>query len=119
MIAVTSNGNDIVDANTQNCKFWEFVEDGTNGYFIRNLGNTNAMFKYHAGNAAIKPYKLNTAGAVYVYAYYRKCAAPSPATGVSQVPSDQVPSTKVLRNGQVLILRNGETYTITGAKVQQ
>jgi len=119
MIAVTSSGNDIVDANTQNCKFWEFVEDGGNGYFIRNLGNTNAMFKYHAGNAAIKPYKLNTSGAVYVYAYYRKYVEPSPATGVEGIQPSEVSYQKVLRNGQVLIIRNGETYTITGMKVQQ
>ena len=119
MIAVASRGNDIVDANTQNCKFWEFVADGNNGYYIRNLGNTNAMFKYHAGNAAVKPYKANTAGAVYVYAYYRKYVEPSSATGVEDIQPSEVSYQKVLRNGQVLILRNGETYTITGAKVQQ
>ena len=119
MIAVASGGNDIVDANTQNCKFWEFVADGNNGYYVRNLGNTNAMFKYHAGNAAVKPYKANTAGAVYVYAYYRKYAEPSPATGVEDIQPSEVSYQKVLRNGQVLILRNGEMYTITGAKVQQ
>lgn len=119
MIAVASGGNDIVDANTQNCKFWEFVADGNNGYYIRNLGNTNAMFKYHAGNAAVKPYKANTTGAVYVYAYYRKYVEPSPATGVEDIQPSEVSYQKVLRNGQVLIIRNGETYTITGAKVQQ
>ena len=119
MIAVASGGNDIVDANTQNCKFWEFVADENNGYFVRNLGNTNAMFKYHAGNAAIKPYKATTTGAVYVYAYYRKYVEPSPATGVEDIQPSEVSYQKVLRNGQVLIIRNGETYTITGAKVQQ
>lgn len=119
MIAVASGGNDIVDANTQNCKFWEFVADGNNGYYIRNLGNTNAMFKYHAGNAAIKPYKATTVGAVYVYAYYRKYVEPSSATGVEDIQPSEVSYQKVLRNGQVLILRNGETYTIMGAKVQQ
>lgn len=75
-IAVTSTGNDIVDANTQNCKFWEFVADGANGVFVRNLGNTNAMFKYHASNAAIKPYKETTSGAVYVYTYVRPYTEP-------------------------------------------
>ncbi len=119
MIAVASSGNDIVDANTQNCKFWEFVADGNNGYYIRNLGNTNAMFKYHAGNAAIKPYKATTVGAVYVYAYYRKYVEPSSATGVVDIQPSEVSYQKVLRNGQVLIIRNGETYTITGAKMQQ
>lgn len=116
-IAVTSGGNDIVDATTQNCKFWEFVEDGTNGYFVRNLGNTNAMFKYHASNAAIKPYKTNTAGAVYVYAYVRKYVEPGPATDVENTEVE-TKAQKVLRNGQILILRGDAVYTITGVRVE-
>ena len=115
-IAVTSTGNDIVDANTQNCKFWEFVEDGNNGYFVRNLGNTNAMFKYHAGNASIKPYKLNTTGAVYVYAYVRKYVDPV-VTGMEETQAPSIESRKILRDGQVLIIRNGEVYTVTGMKL--
>jgi len=116
-IAVASGGNDIVDANTQNCKFWEFVADGTNGYFIRNLGNTNAMFKYHAGNAAIKPYKATTTGAVYVYAYVRKYVEPGPATDVENTEVE-TKAQKVLRNGQILILRGDAVYTITGVRVE-
>ena len=115
-IAVASTGNDIVDANTQNCKFWEFVEDGNNGYFVRNLGNTNAMFKYHAGNAAIKPYKATTVGAVYVYAYVRKYVDPI-VTGMEETQAPSIESRKFLRDGQVLIIRNGEVYTVTGMKL--
>ena len=37
--------------------------------------------------------------------------------GVDQVPSDQVPSTKVLRNGQLLIKRGEAFYTLTGNRV--
>ncbi|MBR1382139.1 MAG: Ig-like domain-containing protein, partial [Paludibacteraceae bacterium] len=116
-IAVANGGNDIVDANTQNCKFWEFVADGNNGYFVRNLGNTNAMFKYHAGNAAIKPYKASTAGAVYVYAYVRKYVEPGPATDVENTEVE-TKAQKVLRNGQILILRGDAVYTITGVRVE-
>ena len=116
-IAVTSSGNDIVDANTQNCKFWEFVADDNKGYFVRNLGNTNAMFKYHAGNAAIKPYKANTAGAVYVYAYVRKYVEPGPATDVENTEVE-TKAQKVLQNGQILILRGDAVYTITGVRVK-
>ena len=114
-IAVTSTGNDIVDANTQNCKFWEFVADGDKGYFVRNLGNTNAMFKYHTGNAAIKPYKVNSAGAVYVYAYVRKYVEPGPATNVENTEVE-TKAQKVLQNGQILILRGDAVYTITGVR---
>ena len=116
-IAVTSSGNDIVDANTKNCKFWEFVADGNKGYFVRNLGNTNAMFKYHAGNAAIKPYKTSTTGAVYVYAYVRKYVEPGPATDVENTEVE-TKAQKVLQNGQILILRGDAVYTITGVRVK-
>lgn len=113
-IAVTSTGNDIVDANTTNCKMWEFVEDGNNGVFIRNLGNSNAMFKYHAGNAAIKPYKSNTAGAVYVYVYVRPYKNPQ---GIEDV-TDGAKARKIVRDGQILIIRNDAVYTITGMKIE-
>ena len=116
-IAVTSSGNDIVDANTQNCKFWKFVADGDKGYFVRNLGNRNAMFKYHAGNAAIKPYKTSTTGAVYVYAYVRKYVEPGPATNVENTEVE-TKAQKVLQNGQILILRGDAVYTITGVRVK-
>ena len=116
-IAVTSGDNDIVDANTKNCKFWEFVADGNKGYFVRNLGNNNAMFKYHAGNAAIKPYKVNSAGAVYVYAYVRKYVEPGPATNVENTEVE-TKAQKVLQNGQILILRGDAVYTITGVRVK-
>lgn len=116
-IAVTSSGNDIVDANTKNCKLWEFVADGNKGYFVHNLGNTNAMFKYHAGNAAIKPYKVNSAGAVYVYAYVRKYVEPGPATNVENTEVE-TKAQKVLQNGQILILRGDAVYTITGVRVK-
>lgn len=116
-IAVNSGANDIVDANTKNCKFWEFVADGDKGYFVRNLGNTNAMFKYHAGNAAIKPYKTSTTGAVYVYAYVRKYVEPGPATNVENTEVE-TKAQKVLQNGQILILRGDAVYTITGVRVK-
>ena len=111
-IAVASTGNDVVDANTQNCKFWEFVADGDKGYYVHNLGNTNAYFKYHAGNAAIKPYKANTTGAEYVYAFVRKYVEPTP-TGVDAV-NGAAEVQKVLRNGELLIIRNEVAYTVTG-----
>ena len=38
--------------------------------------------------------------------------------GVEDVQSDEVQSTKVIKDGQVLILRNGKTYTIQGAEVK-
>ena len=116
-IAVASSGNDIVDANTTNCKFWEFVDDEGKGIYVHNLGNTNAYFKYHASNAAVKPYKANTAGAVYVYVYVRKYVKPDP-TGVEEVQSDNEQGTKVLRNGQLYIMYNGTMYDVMGRMME-
>ena len=38
--------------------------------------------------------------------------------GINDVQSDEVQSTKVVKDGQVLILRNGKTYTIQGQEVK-
>ena len=38
--------------------------------------------------------------------------------GIEDVPSDQVQSTKVIKNGQILILRGDKTYTVTGQEVK-
>lgn len=37
-----------------------------------------------------------------------------PAEGIEDVQRDQVQSTKILRNGQIIILRNGVEYTLSG-----
>ena len=39
---------------------------------------------------------------------------PQMPTGVGQVPSDQVQCTKVLRDGQLMIIRNGIEYNVNG-----
>lgn len=39
-------------------------------------------------------------------------------TAIGEVPSDQVQSTTLLRNGQILILRGDKKYTITGLELQ-
>ncbi len=38
--------------------------------------------------------------------------------GIDEVPSDQVQSTKILREGQIFILRGDKTYTVTGQEVR-
>ena len=40
------------------------------------------------------------------------------STDIDQVQSDEVQSTKVIKDGQVLILRNGKTYTMQGQEVK-
>ena len=48
----------------------------------------------------------------------RVIAAENQTTGVDKVPSDQVQTTKVLLNGQLFILRDGQLYNVTGVRVQ-
>lgn len=117
---LAENNNDLSLEKTTSTKnlTWQFVADGNNGIYVQNVGNTNAMFKYHAGNAAIKPYKLNTTGAVYVYAYVRKYVEPGPATGVENT-AVEMSVQKILRNGQVLIMRNGTLYDMNGRQVEK
>ena len=38
--------------------------------------------------------------------------------GIDQVPSDQVQSTKVIKNGQIYILRGDKTYTLQGQEME-
>lgn len=113
---LAENNNDLYLEKTTSTKnlTWQFVADGSNGIYVQNVGNANAMFKYHAGNAAIKPYKSNTTGAVFVYVYIRKYQDPQ---GIEDVNAE-VKAQKILREGQILIIRNGEMYTISGMKVE-
>jgi hypothetical protein len=55
-----------------------------------------------------------TADATYTAQYVSK----DKHEGLGEVPSDQVQSTKLLRNGVLYIERNGKTYTVTGAEVK-
>jgi len=45
-------------------------------------------------------------------------SAPNSATGFDEVQGDKVQSTKVIRNGQLLILRDGRTYNALGMEVK-
>ena len=40
------------------------------------------------------------------------------ATGIDQIQSDQVPSIKVLRDGQMIIIRDGKEYNAQGMRLQ-
>ncbi|MGN0226791.1 MAG: Ig-like domain-containing protein [Paludibacteraceae bacterium] len=76
---LAENNNDLSEEKTSSTKnlTWQFIADGTNGIYVQNVGNSNAMFKYNSANNAIKPYRINTADAVYVYVYFRKYVQPA------------------------------------------
>ncbi len=76
---LAENNNDLSEEKTSSTKnlTWQFIADGANGIYVQNVGNSNAMFKYNSANNAIKPYRINTADAVYVYVYFRKYVQPA------------------------------------------
>lgn len=76
---LAENNNDLSEEKTSSTKnlTWQFIADGANGIYVQNVGNSNAMFKYNSATNAIRPYKINTAGAVYVYVYFRKYVQPA------------------------------------------
>ncbi len=113
-LAAGTSGTDIIDGNTSNYKFWQFVADA-NGVYIQNTERTAAIFKYYASNNAIKLYAA--AGAEAMYVYVRKYVDPGQAEGIEDVESG-VEVRKVVRDGRILIIRNGETYTLTGVRVK-
>lgn len=113
---LAESGNDLYEEKTTSTKnlTWEFVADENKGIYVHNLGNTNAYFKYHAGNAAIKPYKAGTVGAEYVYVYVRKYI--EPVISAVDTVGAEIRAQKIIRDGQLLIIRGGETYSVTGEK---
>lgn len=52
-----------------------------------------------------------------IYIKITEDPAPDPATGVESIQPSEVSCQKILRNGQVLIIRNGATYTLTGERL--
>ena len=66
----------------------------------------------------IRIYQKGDANQSFVSPSASDAIEPERAQGIEEVPSDQVPSTKVLRNGQLLIIRGEKVYTITGQIVE-
>ena len=76
------------------------------------ISKPDGTFPVEFNSDRFKPYK-NTGSGTAV-ALYRIPADPQ---GIEDV-TDGAKARKVVRDGQIFILRNGETYSITGARVQ-
>ena len=95
---------------------WLFEADVT-GVMVKNAGNTSKAICYNGQSKYIRLYAPG-ATSTPLYVFVRKYVEPSPATGVENVQNDNVQCTKVLRDGQLYILRDGKTYNATGAIVK-
>ena len=113
-IAAKTDDTGLIDGTATNNHMWQFTADA-NGVYAQNTVVTAAVFKYFEDNKNIKFYKAGTA--VPVYVYVRKYVNPNPPTGMEEAQGD-VQSTKVLRNGQIVILRGDKAYTITGQEIR-
>lgn len=100
------NGDDTDWSTSQGTALWTWQN---RGFWDENQSSTG-----HAINRTGSITGDKTAADVCAPYYMGKFAA-TPES-IDQTPNDQRPMTnKVLRNGQLLIERNGHTYTLTGA----
>ena len=60
----------------------------------------------------------NYKGDMYWQEFNIQAASQEDSQGIENVQSNEVQSTKVIKDGQVLILRNGKTYTMQGQEVK-
>ena len=60
----------------------------------------------------------NYKGDMYWQEFNIQAASQQDSQGIENVQGDEVQSTKVIKDGQVLILRNGKTYTMQGQEVK-
>ncbi|MBQ5379404.1 MAG: glycosyl hydrolase 53 family protein [Paludibacteraceae bacterium] len=103
------NGDDTDWSTSQGTALWTWQN---RGFWDENQSSTG-----HAINRTGSITGDKTAADVCAPYYMGKFAA-TPES-IDQTPNDQRPMTnKVLRNGQLLIERNGHTYTLTGAEVK-
>ena len=82
---------------------YTFVDSGNNKRYL-SLNTTNDYFSFYKGTQAQN---------LLVLEYGEKTT-----TSLDEITTSQQAVTKILRNGQIFILRGEKTYTITGAEVK-
>ena len=108
---MNASGSDQVEAGTEEDPRNDYIT--IKGVFEGTATVTGGYLDYIAGDYGEHNYSLTIS---------IKGDEPQP-TGVenvqtNQVPSNQVQSTKVIRNGQLFIIRDGKTYNALGAEIK-
>ena len=132
-----------LDAHPASAYFHQDLESNTNPYYDRSIvfGKPNFIIAnlavggqfpgiYDVNNITalaggsrsmyidwIRIYQKGETGETFVCPSVSDPIEPEKTQGIGEVPRDQVPSTKELRNGQLLIRRGEHTYTVTGQRV--
>lgn len=99
------------------------TEGGNYNYVLQKHGEEVGFYQVKSADCALNPYRAylscsrpHTSGAKA--APMRIVFHTNTTTGVETVQGDKVQSTKVLRNGQLFILRNGVEYNVNGQMVK-
>lgn len=100
------------------------TEGGNYNYVLQQHGEEVAFYQVKSDDCALSAYRAylscghNHATSGPSAAPMRIVFRPKAPTGVENVQGDKVQSTKVLRNGQLFIIRNGIEYTINGQELR-
>ena len=82
---------------------------------VATVSKPDGTFPVEFNSDRFKPYK--SAGSGTSIALYKEVKA-NPGTDVENVQTSEVSVQKIFRNGQLIIIRNGEEYSVTGARAQ-
>ena len=100
------------------------TEGGNYNYVLQQHGEEVAFYQVKSDDCTLSAYRAylscghNHATSGPSAAPMRIVFRPKAPTGMEDVQGDKVQSTKVLRNGQLFIIRNGIEYTINGQELR-
>ena len=100
------------------------TEGGNYNYVLQQHGDEVAFYQVKSDDCALSAYRAylscghNHAASGPSAAPMRIVFHKDATTGIEDVQTDKVQSTKVLRNGQLFILRNGVEYNVNGQMVK-
>lgn len=100
--------------------FWTTI--GNKNYILwLNIPDKNTEDTYYAGlfQADPGPSPMGLLGTMMPTEVFAFTCHPETGVGIESVQDSGLRNHKILRDGQVLILRQGETYTVTGLKVKE
>lgn len=110
---------------------WKVYHEGDQTLFWTTIGGKNYVLwleimngtgsEFHAGllQANPGPSPMGLLGTMMPTEVFAFTCHPEVMLGVESVQDSDVRNQKILRNGQVLILRKGETYTVTGLRLSE
>ena len=102
---------------------WVILSEGTDGYpalVCTNTGDPNGRWVSLDGTNWMDLIEANsTLNYTFMIRAYIGPVEHKQVEGVDNVQGDNVQGTKVLREGQLLIIRDGKTYTILGTKIEK